>query len=133
MVPDALTPELSTRWIPVRGDSMWPSLRDGDAVLCEPMRAALPGEVVVAKLGTRLVIHRVVIWSEARVELRGDNAPESDAPLSPALIIGRVTTVRRGEQELPFSAVDRGPRLSGRARVRLKRAVSGVLRRLPWR
>jgi signal peptidase I len=117
-------------FIVVAGDSMWPVLRSGDAVLCEPVAAAVPGEIVVARLPHAVVAHRVVSWTPGAVVLRGDATPLNDAPVAAELVLGRVVRVRRGGVEYRIAELDGAGRALGRARYRLKRALLGVARRL---
>lgn len=121
----------SLGFVTVAGDSMWPTLRTGDAVLCEPVAAATPGDIVVAKLPHGVIAHRVVRWSANEVVLRGDTALSNDAAVSAELVLGRVIKVRRSGVEHAVSDVDLGRRLLGRARVRLKGLLSRVARRAP--
>jgi hypothetical protein len=115
------------RWIPVEGDSMWPSLRAGDLAGVEPLeRAPCEGEVVLAQFPHALVLHRVSRCDERGCTLRGDNAPQEDPPLPPALILGRVRQVRRQGVVLPEDW-DRGPQRLGRWRVAIKRRLARVL------
>src|SRR5689334_22015788 len=84
-------------WIPIRGDSMWPSLRSGDVARVEPLtEAPRPGEVVVARFTHALVVHRVRRCDADACVLRGDNVPAEDPPLPRARLLGRVGLVRRG-------------------------------------
>lgn len=117
-------------FIAVAGDSMWPALRSGDAVRCEPVAVAAVGEIVVAKLPHAVVAHRVVSWSANRVVLRGDAAAVDDVAIQPDLVLGRVTAVRRAGVERSISDCDSASPALGRARLRLKRVLEGVARRL---
>jgi signal peptidase I len=91
----------------VAGGSMHPTLRDGDVVLIEPLGRCQRGDVVVAKLDGRIVMHRVVSVDADRVQLRGDNRVECDPPIALADVIGRVTRVERDGREasVPRAAV----------------------------
>ena len=66
----------------VRGPSMVPTLRDGDALLVRRGgRAIRPGDVVVATFRTRpglLVVKRAVRSRDGGWELRGDNPLVTD-------------------------------------------------------
>jgi signal peptidase I len=85
-------------WVALRGGSMGPTLREGDWLRVEPLgagRAPRPGEVVVTRLGSRLVTHRLL---EIRGELavtRGDACRANDPPVPIESLLGRVAEVRR--------------------------------------
>lgn len=112
-------------WVPVDGDSMWPSLKAGDLAGVAPLEGALlPGSVVLARLTESLVVHRVVKGDAAPFILRGDNTAAPDAPLSRGRIVGMVTHVRRGSKLLSRERWDVGPRLTGRMRLWLKRRLA---------
>jgi signal peptidase I len=83
----------------VSGGSMDPALRDGDVVLIERLQRCQRGDVVVAKLDGRIVMHRVVSVDTDRVQLRGDNRVECDPPIALEDVIGRVTRVERDGRE----------------------------------
>lgn len=120
-------------WITVRGDSMWPSLKSGDAILCEAMEGApAVGEILVAKLPTGVVAHRVARVEGSAIVLRGDNCGYDDAPISAFEILGRVVRVRRGGAEFQVAEVDRGASRIGAMRLSLKRRVGTFLRRAQW-
>jgi signal peptidase I len=88
--------------LPVTGDSMLPSLWPGDIVEVQRQSVAeiLPGEVVLFARQGFLVVHRVVrlIRAEDRTLLvtRGDRITQTDAPVSPEELLGRVTSILRG-------------------------------------
>ena len=79
------------------GDSMHPSLHCGDHLHVAPVAPAalLIGDVVLAKARRGLTAHRIVRLTGEVITTRGDNALQSDAPLPPEAILGRVTTVER--------------------------------------
>ncbi|MCP3099375.1 S24/S26 family peptidase [Myxococcus sp. K15C18031901] len=111
------------RWIPVQGDSMWPSLRAGDLAGVEPLEAApRPGEVVLARFAEALVLHRVRATGQGMLSLRGDNAARVDPPLPLSHVLGRVRRVRRAGVEL--EGWDWGPSRLGRVRALVKRRVA---------
>ncbi|HWH00076.1 MAG TPA: S24/S26 family peptidase [Pilimelia sp.] len=80
----------------VRGPSMVPTLRDGDALLVRRGgRPVRPGDVVVARFRARpdlLVVKRVVRRAPGGWELRGDNPLVTDdsRAYGPAEVLGRV-------------------------------------------
>src|SRR4051794_6772491 len=88
-------------WIPIQGDSMWPSLRSGDLAAVEPLaEEPRPGEVVLARFAQALVVHRVRRCDGDTCVLHGDNAWAEDPPLPRARVLGRVGLVRRGGEVL---------------------------------
>lgn len=120
----------STCWVPIRGDSMWPSLRSGDVAGVEPLvEAPRPGEVVVARFAQELVVHRVVRCEADTCVLRGDNVLTEDPSLPRAKLLGRVSQVRRGGEVLARARWDVGPRRLGRWRVAVKRRLAALLGR----
>ncbi|WP_141593978.1 S24/S26 family peptidase [Myxococcus sp. AB056] len=123
VVPPALS------WVPVHGDSMWPSLRSGDHAGVEPLEGApRPGDVLLARFDHALVLHRLRRWEAGAVALRGDNSPQDDAPLDPSRVLGRVRRVRRRGVVLE-AGWDRGPRWLGRLRVAVKWRLAALLGR----
>lgn len=80
----------------VRGPSMAPTLRAGDALLVRRGgRATRPGDVVVARFRTRpdlLVVKRAVRVSDGGWLVRGDNplATDDSATYGVADVVGRV-------------------------------------------
>ncbi|HUS63502.1 MAG TPA: S24/S26 family peptidase [Kofleriaceae bacterium] len=104
----------STRWLAarlraglgaeleLRGFSMTPGLRDGDHLQVAPLgeRLPSPGEILVARLGTRLVTHRLVAVAGGRATLRGDACRRDDPPIETSSLLGRVVAVRRGPLRL---------------------------------
>jgi len=117
-------------WIPVKGDSMWPSLRAGDVACVEPLEGTpRPGEVVLARLPEALVVHRVRRWDASGCVLRGDNSDAEDPPLPHSRVLGRVLRVRRGREVLEPGRWDVGPRRVGRWRVAVKRRLASLLGR----
>ncbi len=81
---------------------MWPCLRAGDEaeISGADHLGIREGDVVVARLLGRLVIHRVVSVGPDQILLRGDNAPAGDPPIRRDDILGRVTRVRRNDEVL---------------------------------
>ena len=83
----------------VTGESMRPTLRQGDLVLGAPVCAALlkRGDIVVFTDGEgRRVIHRVVGTRPLRTQ--GDNRLAPDPPVPPSSSLWRVTHLRQGER-----------------------------------
>jgi polysaccharide export outer membrane protein len=108
--------------VPVRGSSMRPALRDGDAVVVAPfVGPPRPGQIVLARVGGALVAHRLrrieVAPSGRRYRLCGD-AAGFDAPVGRADLLGRVVAVVRGGTRQP---IDDHPAALRRALRRLDR------------
>ena len=90
------------RVIPVVGESMVPTLSDGDAVLVD-LESPRPriGDVVVFRTRDDLVVHRYLGAVHTRrngrhLRLRGDGRPTFDPPVTRAQILGIVRAVERG-------------------------------------
>lgn len=86
--------------IPVSGQSMWPTIRDGDRVwMAHGYGRVDRGDVIIYRTAGRLVVHRVVaIHSSAERRqfiTRGDNSTRTDAPVESGQIIGQVIAVER--------------------------------------
>jgi signal peptidase I len=84
------------------GDSMRPAIRDGDVIHVAPASAAdiRVGDVVLCRVGSRLLAHRLVAVTEDAdgerwLHLRGDAKGGCDAPVRDADVIGRVEAVWR--------------------------------------
>lgn len=60
--------------IPVKGNSMKPFLSEGDQVVLKPFESAelCQGLIVLARWGTKLVLHRVVRYNQVSIWLAGD-------------------------------------------------------------
>ena len=81
------------------GDSMYPTLRDGDALTVLPVHVddLRRGDIVLTQDGTRVTAHRIRSLGAAIVT-RGDNSDEDDAPLAPSQVLGKVVAAdRNGE------------------------------------
>jgi hypothetical protein len=98
---DALARGLSVTFR-AAGDSMRPTIRDGDAIQVAPVSAATlhVGDVLLCRCGSRLLAHRLVAVTERAdgerwLHLRGDAKGGCDAPIRDADVIGRVELVRR--------------------------------------
>jgi hypothetical protein len=103
--PLDLFAELLGRGLPVtiraRGGSMRPALRDGDVLTVAPLRGPLlVGEVVAARRGGLLALHRVREVQGGRVRLCGDACAQDDGFFEPAEVLGRAVAARRGDRAL---------------------------------
>jgi hypothetical protein len=74
------------------GDSMYPTIRDGDPVEIAPCEAGSlrRGNIVLTMTKRGLTLHRIVRIVSSGVVIRGDNALISDAPVAPEDILGRM-------------------------------------------
>ena len=76
-------------WLDASGDSMYPVLRGGTRVLLAPReRAPRVGDIVLARFGQRLVLHRVARIVGSNVILRGDASEQPDPAVAGAETIG---------------------------------------------
>jgi hypothetical protein len=82
-------------WLPVRGQSMRPALRDGWEVRVEPATRPRRGEVW-AFYGPDgvLVVHRCRRVRDGVHRFAGDALPVADPPVRDGHLIGRVSAVR---------------------------------------
>jgi len=78
--------------IAVAGDSMHPTLNDGDEILVDQSRQALRDGIHVVRVGDSLLVKRVDMGHPGRVRLKSDNAIYDPLDLSPdeVAVIGRV-------------------------------------------
>jgi Peptidase S24-like len=87
-----------------RGESMHPSVRDGDILTVAPLagRSLRPGDIVAfvhpETGGVR--VHRVVGLEPGRFILKGDNALGADPAVGPEAILGLVVGLERGGRPL---------------------------------
>lgn len=97
--------------VPVAGGSMRPTLHEGDVVRVRCAVPARRGDILMARVAGRLVVHRVAGTRAGQILLRGDDTPCTDPPLAPADVLGRVVAV----EGLAGRRLDGGPdRLVGR-------------------
>jgi len=117
-------------WVEASGVCMWPALREGDLLLCEPLPEGpppSPGEVLVAREGTRFVAHRLRRShgpaGRERFVLGADLGP-ADPPRRREEIVGRVLLVHRS----PEGLLEVAPPFTGKAEIGPLEAA--LLRRL---
>lgn len=103
----------------VAGDSMWPTLRTGDWVQFSPATVFSPGAVVLAKLPSGIVAHRLVRAASGKVLLRGDNCLAADPEIDMSSVLGKVKWVRRNGRDIPIEQLDWGRTRLGAWRARL--------------
>lgn len=109
----------------VRGQSMFPWIRDGDEIQVAPVAVdqVRVGDIVFFRRGRLLLAHRVIrrLGGGETVQwvTRGDNHLQDDGPINlPADLIGRVEKVYRGRRTI---ALDRGlARVVGRLAARYR-------------
>ena len=76
----------------VRGDSMGPTLQDGDHVRIVPADPSKlqPGELVTyVDAGNQIIIHRVVRREGTTLITKGDNRDQDDPPVPFGRVLGR--------------------------------------------
>jgi hypothetical protein len=119
-------------WIPVQGNSMWPRLRPGDeAELIDADASSIEtGDVVVARISSALVIHRLLSVRGDHLLLRGDNSAAADPPIPREHLLGVVGRVRRRGAILDRVSWDRAPGLFSLIALRLRRRARTVWTRL---
>jgi signal peptidase I len=91
-------------WLPVRGVSMRPLLREGDHILVShDLSGVQRGDILVFQQGEGLVAHRVISITrshagERKYQTKGDASVSFDAPLSTAEVLGVVNSISRGDK-----------------------------------
>jgi signal peptidase I len=93
--------------IPITGNSMSPTIQDGDRVLVAHGPAGVRrGDVVVCWRGGRLIAHRVLRICHGSTGptfiTKGDGVSRLDPPVSPDEVVGRVLAVQRGDWYMPM-------------------------------
>ena len=87
--------ELAGRRFKVRGGCMWPLIEDGDEVQLAAHSTPLrPGQIVLARVGTGLLCHRLLEISETTCRVAGDQDLRLDE-LPLADLVGRVEEIRK--------------------------------------
>jgi polysaccharide export outer membrane protein len=93
--------------LPVRGDSMRPTLVPGDRIVVAPcLGLPRPGEILVRRDAAGIVAHRLVtvVLEDGRrlYRTQGDNEPGLDAGCRREELLGRVVAVLREGRTLPI-------------------------------
>jgi len=89
--------------IPISGDSMLPTIHDGDYALISHGSAGVRrGDVIVFRCEDTLIAHRVACIQDSEdgptFVTKGDNVSHFDLPLNAGEIVGRVLAVQRNGQ-----------------------------------
>lgn len=81
----------------VEGDSMHPTIRNGEYVKVVPCPVTnlRRGDVILATTGRGLTAHRIVRISARAIVTRGDHSLRVDPPVDPASVLGRITEVEQ--------------------------------------
>jgi hypothetical protein len=117
------------------GQSMSPTIRDGEAITVAPVSVAdvRRGDILLYQNGRRLLAHRVVRIAtrrdtSPRLTLRGDASVTEDEPIASAQVLGRVVSVERDGRELTLVGHRaRLRRILGKSAARLKGLVSCLI------
>jgi Peptidase S24-like len=124
LIDDALTSGTMVRFR-AEGDSMHPTIRDGEVVTVVAVSAdeVVRGDILLCRHGPRVLAHRVVRiatnGAERLFQLKGDAKIECDAPVAALGIVGAVVSVRRNGRLIP---------VRGRA-ARIRRTVRAAASR----
>lgn len=114
-----------TGWVPIAGDSMWPSLKPGDRAQFQTVSAEIQlGDVVVTCTGQRLISHRIIRIEGDLVVTAGDNCRLPDPACNAKQILGKLGAVERGSKIFAPSAWNVGPKRLGRLWLRAKGVAS---------
>jgi Peptidase S24-like len=134
-----ISTELLRRGVSVRfrpkGFSMYPTIRDGEAVTVEPLKAheARCGDILLYRRERGVIAHRVVRLAGEEDEskvliLRGDSLATCDAPVRAEQVLGRVISVERKGRKINLTGRRAGIRRAVRACAAcLKRELSSRL------
>ena len=84
--------------VSVRGNSMWPLVRDGDVARVAHGTGALKrGDIVAYQRNGELIVHRLIGIARGAVEplylIKGDNASARDPSVRASVVLGRVVAV----------------------------------------
>lgn len=100
VVQDLLADGLSVRFR-ARGDSMYPTIRDGEMVDIVPCDASSlrRGDIVLAAMMRGMTLHRIVRITADGIITRGDNATDDDGTIASAKLLGKAAnrTTRKNE------------------------------------
>ena len=110
---------------------MSPTIRDGEAVTVEPLKAreARIGDILLYQTERRVIAHRVVGNTGEEdgtrmLILRGDSLAACDAPVRAGQVLGRVIAVERKGREVKLTGRRAGIRRAARrCAARVKRGL----------
>ncbi|MBN1197692.1 MAG: S24/S26 family peptidase [Candidatus Aminicenantes bacterium] len=92
--------------VKAKGNSMSPTIREGDLILISPLDGKIPGcGDIVAFLRPEteaVIIHRIVRKKGTTCHIRGDNPPVQTDIVDESDILGRVTLIQRNGKEIRF-------------------------------
>ena len=85
------------------GSSMTPAILAGDVLLFDACagEGVAPGQVVLARRGDALVVHRLLACDGAILRLQGDALRRPDLPIAASSLLGVLVRQERGGQVLP--------------------------------
>jgi signal peptidase I len=92
----------------VSGSSMLPSIRPGDILLLQrtELSEAAPGDIVLFAREDRLFAHRVISqdckYGISCLVTCGDSLDKNDPPVFADELLGRVTSILRGQSQIHF-------------------------------
>jgi len=80
-----------------KGGSMHPTIRDGEAIIVEPvpLKGLKKGDIAFYHAQRGVTAHRVVGVEGGRLRMRGDAASSVEEPREPAQVLGQVVAVER--------------------------------------
>ncbi|MFL5616588.1 MAG: S24 family peptidase [Gemmatimonadaceae bacterium] len=83
-------------WVRGGGWSMHPTIKPGERVLLQPLnREPKPGDVVAFRMGTAILVHRVIDVSGPRLHTRGDGSLVCDKPILSSRVLAFAGAVER--------------------------------------
>lgn len=90
--------------IEAEGGSMFPLIRNGARVRVAPLGPGDPrlGDIVLAVIGGRWVLHRVVALDGDRLTLQGDNRSTRDAAVARSAVAGVAVEVAGRVGDIPL-------------------------------
>ena len=106
------------------GDSMYPTIRNGEAITIAAVSAGevVCGDVLLCRHDNRVMAHRLVGVTTRGTDhvlcLRGDAKAACDAPVGAGALVGKVISVRRNGRTVPLC----GP--AARLRYKTRSAAS---------